>query len=198
MDAVVQQLPVRKAVFNPESNRQFKTVILYEDAPQGTRAKATLDRLASELDAPEQMECNIWSFDALAHSPSRNTASSDAMQADLVIVSARDSGGLPDCVKNWIWSWLPAREGRSGALAFTFEDCVECERRQRCTPSLVCAALRRAALAARMEFVCVRAEWGQTNDDLLMVQMLERVHRTSSVLEGILNRRGSPPWGLNE
>ena len=40
--------------------------------------------------------------------------------------------------------------------------------------------------------------WGPTLWDAYLRLILERAHKTSTTLEGILSQRGVPHWGLNE
>jgi hypothetical protein len=183
--------------FAPENRTQFRTVILYEDLATGTRAKRTLDQLAPQFGAPSALDCQLWSFNVLADAQSWEEASAEAVQADLVILSAHASSAVPGPVRNWIYTWLSAHHSPPAALAVTFDDCVECERTRRAA-SPVCAAFRQAASLSRLDFVCTRPAWQKTTEELFLHKMMERAHGTSSVLEGILRHRGVARWGLNE
>jgi hypothetical protein len=198
MNTVVQFSGTRTGDLGSESDPRFKAVILYEDPTTESRAKAAFDRLVTEFAESCTVGCNRWNFDVLANVQLRDVASSEAAQADLVILSGHSPADLPDAVKNWIWTWLPVRRAPGGALALNFDDCAECERGARPTASPVCVALRRAATAGRMDFVCPRPEWRKTAEEVFVQKMMARAHQTSTVLEGILGRRSAPRWGLNE
>jgi len=198
MNAAVQFLGTRTVDLGSESDPRFKAVILYEDPTTESRARAAFDRLVTEFGGSCLAGCNRWSFDFLANAQLRDVACSEAARADLVIVSGHSPADLPDLVKNWIWSWLPVRRAPGGALALNFDVCAECERGSRPTASPVCVALRRAATASLMDFVCPRPEWRKTAEEVFVQKMMARAHQTSTVMEGILGRRGAPRWGLNE
>jgi hypothetical protein len=198
MNAAVQVLGTQTGDLNSEADPRFKAVILYEDPTTESRARAAFDRLATEFGGPSATGCNRWNFDVLTNVQVRDLASSEAARADLVIVSGHSPADLPEAVKNWIWTWLPVRRATGGALALDFDDCAECERGSRDQASPVCVALRRAAAAGRMDFVCPRPGWRKTTEEVFAQKMLARAHQSSTVLEGILGRRGVPRWGLNE
>jgi hypothetical protein len=198
MDVVDQTSSSRTSGLGTELPRQFKTMIVHEDPDTATRAQAAFERLALQFAEHGTTTCDLWRFDVLADARLRDRVSEQASDADLVIVSGHASAALPNAVKNWIWTWLPARRASSGALALLFDDCVECEQGRRPNASPVCVALRRAAASGQMDFVCSRPAWQRTSEELYLQQMRQRVHQTSSVLEDILGRRGTPHWGLNE
>ena len=198
MKAAEQSLGTWTVDLGSESHPGFKAVILYEDSTTESRARAAFDQLVTEFSGACAAGCHQWSFEVLVDAQLRDVASSEAAQADLVILAGHRPADLPDVVKNWIWTWLPVRRTPGGALAPSFDDCVECERGSRHTASPVCVALRRAAAASRMDFVCPRPEWRKTTEEVFVQKMMARAHQTSTVLEGILGRRGAPRWGLNE
>lgn len=176
----------------------FLTVIAYEDPACVQRAQATLDRLVAQLSLPGLLNRSMWPFEKLQVLEVRREAAAMAARADLVLVAARCSTHLPEVVKNWIWSWLPLRQARGGALALTFEDCAECLGISDRPESPICAAMRRAAALGRMDVVCSRSNWQGPPEEAVLRRMLERAHKSSTVLEGILSRRGVPLGGLNE
>ena len=176
----------------------FMAIVAYEDAACGKRAKSTLERLAPQFGVQCPVNCQMWRFDILQTPQARDDSAAAAGKADLVMVAAHHSSRLPDAVKNWIWTWLPLRGARGGALGLTFEDCIECEHSKGRPESPVCAALRRAAALGHMDFVCTRSNWQGNTEEAYLRRMMERAHKTSTTLEGILSRRGVPHWGLNE
>jgi|GEM_PF-1717180 ketopantoate reductase len=176
----------------------FLTVIAYEDSASFERAHVTLDRLVAQFGLPGESKRWMWPFDQLQLTDVRREAAAIAARADLVLVAAQCSTHLPEAVKNWIWSWLPLRQARGGALALTFADCAECQGASDRPESLICAAMRRAAALGRMDVVCSRSNWQGPPEEACLRRMLERAHKSSTVLEGILSRRGIPIGGLNE
>lgn len=182
----------------PQPSAPFAAVIVHEDPASSARARAVLERMAAEWGAPSCPACTLWPFHQLQDSAARDQAAAEASRADVVLVAARLSSQLPAPVKNWIWTWLPLRPVRAGTLGLTFEDCVRCEEATDRPESPLCAALRRAAALGHMDFVCSRSQWRCSSDVAYLRRLLERAHKTSTVLEGILSRRGIPHWGLNE
>jgi hypothetical protein len=61
------------------------------------------------------MDNSVWKFEMLRDPELWKQAATEAIEADMIIISV---GGaeLPACVKNWIESVLPMKEGKPAAL----------------------------------------------------------------------------------
>lgn len=198
MDAAPATLSSKLGSTALGTSASFSAIVACEDLSSGQRATATLDRLAPQLGTHSPVACQMWRFDMLQEAGARQEAANEAAQADLVMVAAHLSLELPSAVKSWIWAWLPLRDVPGGALALLFDDCVECERSRTRPESPVCTALRRAAALGQMDFVCTRTNWRRSPEEACLRLIMERAHKTSATLEGILSRRAVPHWGLNE
>ena len=70
-------------------NVVFKIVIAYENFAAGIRAKKMLERLTSELQPDFQINSDVWKFEMLGHRRLREQATTEASEADMIVVSAR-------------------------------------------------------------------------------------------------------------
>lgn len=80
--------------------------ILYEDFATGLRAHLLLDRVRQCLGHGIQANEHLWRFDLLREPELLKEAVEEAVQADLVIVSAHGDGVLPEPLKDWAGEWL--------------------------------------------------------------------------------------------
>lgn len=156
-------------------NSVLKIVIVYEDLVTGIEATAVLSRLAGQLETEFQiksdtwrMDNSAWKFEMLREPELWNQAATEAVGADIIIVSV---GGaqLPACVRNWIENVLPMKEGRPAALVAMLD------RRNDASgePPRLGAYLRRLAEEYGLDFFC------NTNDP---------PPRVESGIESILSR----------
>ena len=99
-----------------ETRSNFKVVMLFEDFATGVRAKATTDRVIENLEAHFPFEIKFWRFDLLELLQFCEIATTQAADADMVIVSAHGGPQVPDCIKNWLQLWLNRRLGGACAL----------------------------------------------------------------------------------
>jgi len=73
-------------------------VIVYDDAPAGTRAIRTLEGARRQLGGGIELYPSLWRFDLLEDPDWRAAATAEAVQAGLVIISTSSKGELPAAV----------------------------------------------------------------------------------------------------
>jgi hypothetical protein len=89
--------------------------ILYEEAHSRNWARAVVNRVEKVVGS-RAVRCTWWSMADLYHPGVLAGAVSKAMRADLIVVAARQAGGVPLPFYIWVNSWLPLRFQRNGAL----------------------------------------------------------------------------------
>ena len=94
----------------------FQVFVLHEDTITGVRAAAVLGRLADFLEREPVMQNEIWKFDSLAHPALCEQALAQAIEADMIIVSAGGGGPLPLPVARFLSAALAHKQDRPSAL----------------------------------------------------------------------------------
>ena len=101
----------------------LKVIIVHEDRVSGRQAAAVLKRLAARLEgefaiqgARWESSGNVWKFEGLENPEQLELAVAKAAEADMIIISAGNLSKLPDCVRNWLESALPRKQGEPAAL----------------------------------------------------------------------------------
>jgi hypothetical protein len=94
----------------------FAIVIVYEDTSTRDRAIRICDHLETELGGKIALTFSWWKFDYLGDPFFSAAATAEAIQSDMVIVSAHAGGKLPSAVEAWIDTWTAKRSGKPGAL----------------------------------------------------------------------------------
>jgi hypothetical protein len=89
--------------------------IIYQDSLTCQWAKELWDRVA-QFTENKGVICKSWSISDLAQEADLVQAVQVAANADVVVVSVRDTGDLPLFLHVWIDAWMPRRTGREGAL----------------------------------------------------------------------------------
>lgn len=162
---------------NQASNSLLKIVIVHGDLITGIHAAAVLRRLAAGLDAEFEIKSDEWRIDSgvwkfeMLHDPELwEQAASEAVEADMIIISA---GGdeLPVCVEQWIESVLPLKAGGPAALVALLDQSDEASG----GPLRLEVYLRRLAEQFGLDFFC------NTED---------QTPRIKSTLESIVTRSG--------
>lgn len=92
----------------------LKVAVIAAGGDSVPRARRLLDRLATELKPGFELQHSVWKFELLTSTTLRELATSEAVQADLVIVAPEAPGDLPPEVKMVFERWV--REGRKGLV----------------------------------------------------------------------------------
>lgn len=99
-----------------------KVLMVYEDLSTGHRAMRVLDSLHHLFGKEVCLQSNMWKFDILGCPSMGRMAAQDALEADVIIVSAHGADPLPEEVKTWFDQWLGARGRHGGALVALLGD----------------------------------------------------------------------------
>lgn len=99
-------LPVDSIAVSPDAriSREvpLNLLIVYENAPAARRALRVVGRIASTTGGNIKYHCTFWRFDLLADSEWQARATSDALQADLTILSGSEAAELPAHITSWL------------------------------------------------------------------------------------------------
>ena len=88
----------------PDEETTFKVQIVYEDFIAGLRAKRFMSNLETRLPF-ESLKLSLWRFDLLKEPTLRHGAASEAIKADLLLLSAHGWRALPEAVDSWLGIW---------------------------------------------------------------------------------------------
>jgi hypothetical protein len=99
-----------------ESAYPVRAIVAYEQFDGARRAQQILDRLEAELNTRIEISAEWWIFESLRYRDLREQALSEAIAADLIIISASEDRELPEHVRDWIEEWLPEKHESASTL----------------------------------------------------------------------------------
>jgi hypothetical protein len=100
----------------------LSVAMAYEDAAAGIHALQTFQGLFGGCRRPFDFDVrNTWKFDFLRIPVLREAAITEAVRADLIIVSLHAARELPAATKWWIETTLERRDGDPGALVLLYD-----------------------------------------------------------------------------
>jgi hypothetical protein len=171
-----------------EVNPVFNIVIAYEDFETGKHAKKTYDYLVEHLSTECEFTNQMWKFEVLSVAKLRHMAVKDAVDADIILVSAHGQNDLPEEVKAWIEGWL-AEPHQAIALVGLFNQDESLDNPAR-------DYLERIARRGNMEFFSQPGFWpGRSRTS----GAWDRNDKTFSVLAGVMEQsKDVSHWGINE
>ena len=154
MQTVTEKNLAAHSRFGPlENRRAIRVLVAYENLIAAVRAQEVVQRLAVELRPQFSLVSEVWKFDLFQHPGLRQQAAAEAGRADVIIITCRGAGELPDHVTEWIADWLPARCAAQSSLIALF-DLEEDSTANASARESVCNYLRRVALLTGMDFFC--------------------------------------------
>ena len=95
----------------PASERRLRALFVYEDAVTQLWA-GEVCRQAKNVVGPDEFQATWWKLQELQQPAVLAGAVSQAMRADLIVLSTHSSEGLPLPFYYWVNSWLPHRVER--------------------------------------------------------------------------------------
>jgi hypothetical protein len=98
-----------------ESEAPLKVVTMYQDPLTRYWATELWDRV-EQLIHCEDICRKAWKTSDLPQADVFADAVQAAAEADVLVISVRDTGALPLLLHVWIDAWIPKRAGREGAL----------------------------------------------------------------------------------
>jgi hypothetical protein len=98
-----------------ETEQASNVVVIYQDPLTRRWAAELWDRVGQVIDSGGICS-KSWKLSYLAGACVFADAVQAAAQADVLVISVRDTGDLPLLLHVWIDGWMPRRAGRAGAL----------------------------------------------------------------------------------
>jgi len=98
----------------------LKAVVWYDDFKLAVNAKVMLEHAASEVGAEAKWSVRPWRLDVLNRQAAADEALAEAVTADLILVVAANTRAAPDCLKQWLESWVMCRRVSNAALGALF------------------------------------------------------------------------------
>jgi len=95
---------------------ELKVLLLYEDAETGLRAKRSVAALHGQGDLDAGVETRLWRLDLLSTVWLREQAATEAVAADVIIVSLHGDDELSEAMREWLRLWLQRKADRPYAL----------------------------------------------------------------------------------
>jgi len=130
-------------------------VIVYEDQRSLRRAEKLQHHLSRRCNNELEITSSAWNFALLGSSGLRKRATSEALDGDMIVISARGGCELPEHLHAWLKRLISLKKGAHTALVVLLEPRGEDTSD---TPTLT-DSLRRMADASGLDFFCNRDKW---------------------------------------
>jgi hypothetical protein len=98
----------------------WKVFIAYENVQTGQEALRILGSVGRRLEAPELSYPALWRFDLLEDPNWRDSATADALQADLIVISGSSGRELSASVQDWLHACLAQKCGSAAGVLAMF------------------------------------------------------------------------------
>jgi hypothetical protein len=95
---------------------QLALMATFEDSTTCTRVKEFCQGLMRDLGERCKVIQHVWVFSTFRMAELQAIAADEAAVADLVVIAARQTHGLPEEVKSWIEKWLQRKGERQTVL----------------------------------------------------------------------------------
>jgi hypothetical protein len=96
--------------------KRLAVLATFEDSVTGMRVKEFCQGLSRELGQQCEIVEHVWLFSTFRLRELREIAAEEASEADLIVISVHQGGGLPDEVQGWIKLWLGLKGTRQTVL----------------------------------------------------------------------------------
>jgi hypothetical protein len=94
----------------------LKAAVIYDDFDFAARAAALLERVAIRADEAMKWDVKPWRLDMLKTSSLASAALGETADADLIVVTLRQTPTLPDELMGWLESWAMKRQTEDAAM----------------------------------------------------------------------------------
>jgi hypothetical protein len=132
----------------------FRFVTVYEGFAASVQAAMKMAPLVARLRAEFEVQTTLWAFDEFERFPELiEQATTEMVEADMIVISTQSPAGLPPRIKNWIERWALRKQGNPSALVALMGP----GNPARPEPSLK-SFLQRAAQSGGMDFFCAAIE----------------------------------------
>ena len=179
----------------------FNVIIVHEDSVAGLHATNVLQKLAAQLETklgvdvnPWEICSHVWQFEWLLDPQLCEQAVAESIKADMIIISAENNTELPSCVRSWIESVLPHKQGTTTALVALLGG-----PNQASSAALPSARyLRQLALQYGVDFLC-NADSPSTQRETTLAPVLRPFGDDPAFVEEVVPLQGGRHgWGLND
>ena len=109
-------IPNETEIEPSESVSDLRVLVAYEDLPAGIRAMAILERVDREFVGAGRAVHMMWRFDELSDPYLFRIAVTEALAADVIVISAHEAEKLPQEIRDWIARWLLTKDDRPRTL----------------------------------------------------------------------------------
>ena len=99
-----------------DSRARRNVLIAYDDVPAGQYALRTLGNADRQFEEFDKRYPSLWQFDLLEDPDWRALATAEALQADLLVISASGRSDLPGGLKTWLGTCLEQKKGTPTAV----------------------------------------------------------------------------------
>ena len=113
-------IKVPEASTHGDPEAQLNVLVAYDDVSAGQHAMRVIGNVDRQLDELEKRYPSLWRFDLLEDPDWRLLATAEALQADLLVISASGRSGLPVGVKTWFKTCLAQKKGTAAAVVALF------------------------------------------------------------------------------
>jgi hypothetical protein len=96
--------------------KRLALLVAFEDSVAGMRVKEFCRDLARNVGQQCQIVEHVWLFSTLRQRELQEIAAEEALQADLIVISALRAEEAPDGVQRWIELWLRQKGSRPEML----------------------------------------------------------------------------------
>ena len=172
----------------------FDLVVGYEDIATRNQALRLYDRLAQRLIDDYDFRCTWWKLEFLQSPTLFEQATDAALEANMLVLSLRDSDKMPEMAHRWLESVTQRRDYRKCALVALICNLTP----DKIHSSPVVTSLQGIAHLARMDFFCNTFDLPEESTDTSFEEISVRVHTVTPLLDEILHHRAPYPRGINE
>lgn len=162
---------------------EYNALIAYDNRASGLRAMRAFTAVVERLNMEFLFDQSLWSMDALEIPELRAVAAQEASDAVIVFCSFEGNRPMPKQFTSWLDMWIHRPRRHDAALAV----CVAPEFSASETGVGITVHLERCAKLGGLEFVNQNQEARRSLKNTLE-ELQDRAERSSSVLDGILNR----------
>lgn len=173
----------------PDGCRPLRVVLVYQDIADGQRAMRVLNGVVRGQGDDLEFEPVVWSFDLLSDPEWRAAATSDALKADILLISTSSPNPLPEAVERWVEDALGRKRGTEAAIVAIFgsEDYPDAA----ASPRL--QALETATRQAGLDFFAPQPRHERTELDAILERIHQRAEMVTPVLAEILHHHAPSP-----
>jgi hypothetical protein len=185
----------RSAPSDDQSRPQLEMLLIYEDAATALRGKLALDRVLRRPEVMADAHLRVWKLDMLRDPSCRAAATQDALEADILALSAHGHNRLDPEAETSLQQWVSLERSRPCALVISLDPGTRPSDETHPSLNNVTSAAARYGLTVLYQ----HGEVPHTEMTAVVANIQHRADAMAPVLEEILNRPDPNwGWGINE